>query len=525
MSDYNEYGKFTERKNDCIRNSKVAIKKFQDMSEEYEKISNRCQIERSWVKKELEEIIHLSEQETKQKSVETCDEAKKIISNIESDDSLTDEEKEKRKNEEYERLERELFYIEKFPKLSEKEQEQKLDEELLIIDKIELEEKNYMKQQIKYAINMRVLILDRYMQKGYDRKEIYEAIKILMKMELENKEVEKYIKETLYEKLKSKPELFQLYIAHSEKNSVLTESPVSSTPELENPIPTTESENSDSTLEHENPTPMPEPEMPTILENSPKKTWKTYISLALGIGTGAAVFFTCGTVGVSVLAIAGGITKRLISKRRKKLIQKRLNGELPIEDTEEPKTKIQEAMKKLKSYFKSEEFCRDVTWFLNGSIYTGLSLNVASSIYNFASQGNVLQGTDVSNSKTSSITATDQTKLSSPVDGIKIGENVGDYNVSVGHDTASWATNGNYTEKLISEYVNGNSIFKQFRIVNPDGSLGAMVDTKGISLTDFCNNYGVDPSQIAVDVASKDGVSQAWVSAVELLQKVGGKTL
>ena len=37
MSDYNEYGKFTERKNDCIRNSKVAIKKFQDMSEEYEK--------------------------------------------------------------------------------------------------------------------------------------------------------------------------------------------------------------------------------------------------------------------------------------------------------------------------------------------------------------------------------------------------------------------------------------------------------------------------------------------------------
>lgn len=168
---------------------------------------------------------------------------------------------------------------------------------------------------------------------------------------------------------------------------------------------------------------------------------------------------------------------------------------------------------------------RDATWFLNGSIYTGLGLNVASSIYNFASQGNVLKGTDVSNSKTSSITATDQPKLSSPVDGIKIGENVGDYNVSVGHDTASWATNGMHTENLISEYVNGNSIFKQFRIVNPDGSLGAMVDTKGVSLTDFCNNYGVDPSQIAVDVANKDGVSQAWVSAAELLQKVGGKTL
>ncbi len=353
MSDYNEYGKFTERKNDCIRNSKAAIKKFQDMSEEYEKIKDKWQIERSRIKKELEEIIHLSEEERKQKSVEICDKVERIISDIENDDSLTDEKKEKRKNEEFERLERELFYIEEFPKLSEKEQEQKLDDELLVIDKIEFEEKNYMKQQIKYAVNMRVLLLDRYMQKGYDRKEIYEAIKILMEMELENKDLEKYIKETLYEKLKSKPELFQLYVAHSEKNSGLTEPltpepepTVPSTPEPENPAPTPEPED-----------PITEPEIPTILENSPKKTWKTYVSLALGIGAGAAVFFTCGTVGVSVLAIAGGITKRLISKRRKKLIQKRLNGELPIEDTEEPKTRIQKAMQKLKSYFKSEEFC------------------------------------------------------------------------------------------------------------------------------------------------------------------------
>ena len=274
----------------------------------------------------------------------------------------------------------------------------------------------------------------------------------------------------------------------------------------------------------------PKPEQPTIEENAPKKTWKTYVSLAAGIGVGAAVFFTCGTVGVSVMAIAGGITKRLLAKRRRKLELQRLKGELPIEEVEEPLPGIKGKIQKLKNYFKSEEFCRDANWFLNGAIYTGLGLNIASSIYNLAS---AKFGAGVDTTPTPDTVTTDvQPKLdpttatnSDPMSGIKIGENVGDYNVSVGHDTASWATSGSHTENLISEYVNSGSIFKRFAVMNPDGTVGQMINTNGLSIADFCNQSGIDPSQIAVDVASKNGTSQAWVSVSELVKGVGGKSL
>lgn len=274
----------------------------------------------------------------------------------------------------------------------------------------------------------------------------------------------------------------------------------------------------------------PKPEQPTIEENAPKKTWKTYVSLAAGIGVGAAVFFTCGTVGVSVMAIAGGITKRLLAKRRRKLELQRLKGELPIEEVEEPLPGIKGKIQKLKNYFKSEEFCRDANWFLNGAIYTGLGLNIASSIYNLAS---AKFGAGVDTTPTPDTVTTDvQPKLDpttatnpDPMSGIKIGENVGDYNVSVGHDTASWATSGSHTENLISEYVNSGSIFKRFAVMNPDGTVGQMINTNGLSIADFCNQSGIDPSQIAVDVASKNGTSQAWVSVSELVKGVGGKSL
>lgn len=274
----------------------------------------------------------------------------------------------------------------------------------------------------------------------------------------------------------------------------------------------------------------PKPEQPIIEENAPKKTWKTYVSLAAGIGVGAAVFFTCGTVGVSVMAIAGGITKRLLAKRRRKLELQRLKGELPIEEVEEPLPGIKGKIQKLKNYFKSEEFCRDANWFLNGAIYTGLGLNIASSIYNLAS---AKFGAGVDTTPTPDTVTTDvQPKLDpttatnfDPMSGIKIGENVGDYNVSVGHDTASWATSGSHTENLISEYVNSGSIFKRFAVMNPDGTVGQMINTNGLSIADFCNQSGIDPSQIAVDVASKNGTSQAWVSVSELVKGVGGKSL
>ena len=61
--------------------------------------------------------------------------------------------------------------------------------------------------------------------------------------------------------------------------------------------------------------------------------------------------------------------------------------------------------------------------------------------------------------------------------------------------------------------------------MNSDGSIGQIINTNGLSLTDFCTQNGIDISQIAVDVARKDGASQAWISISELTKDIGGMSL
>ncbi len=99
---------------------------------------------------------------------------------------------------------------------------------------------------------------------------------------------------------------------------------------------------------------------------------------------------------------------------------------------------------------------------------------------------------------------------------IKIGEKIGDHNVSVGYDSASEAVESKNAEDLISDFVNGNSVFKRFAIVSDDGSVSNITNAEGLSLEEFCEKNNVDPSHVAIDVARKDGVSQAWVTASEL---------
>ncbi len=580
--DYSESGQFMERSNNIVKNSGKTLEKLSSMADEYNKIPMNLASKKAEIIREKENITSATIEERKAKMDNVYDAFEKEIEAIENNSSLTDEEKEQEKAKKQAELDEQIFLIEEYPNLSMKEQDAELDRELESIDKAIYEEQKLVKKKMAHVMTMQILLLGRYLKKGYQPKEIYEALKVLAEIKLDDKDLEKFMHNTFDETLLRNPELQRIYIAYSEKKAFDEEKDKNKKTEPEkNPVKTgvdaieellNEAEkkldgkaldkacdliskmpNGDDKndlqaraaeidkliREKDNDKDLggdgddldpPKPELPKIESNSPKKTWKTWVALAAGIGVGAAVFFTCGTVGVSVMAIAGGIAKRLIAKRRKKLEMQRLNGELPVESAEEPLPGIKGKIQKLKEYFKSEEFCRDATWFLNGAIYTGLGLNIASSIYNIASAH--LNPTDVQPTNPTPNPTPDLTPVNNPtpvntnpLDGIRIGDNVGGYNVSVGHDTASWATSGTHTESLISDYVNSGSIFKRFAVMNPDGSVGQIINTNGLSITDFCNQAGIDPSQIAVDVASKGGTSQAWVSTSELLKGVGGKTL
>ena len=113
----------------------------------------------------------------------------------------------------------------------------------------------------------------------------------------------------------------------------------------------------------------------------------------------------------------------------------------------------------------------------------------------------------------------------SQYDGIRIGEGVGDYNVSVGHISSDRAVMGLDTKPLLSQYVNKDSIFGRFASVNPDGSIGQVINTNGLSIEGFCATNGIDPSRVAVSVMDKAGTDQAWISASELVSGMGGPTL
>ena len=267
--------------------------------------------------------------------------------------------------------------------------------------------------------------------------------------------------------------------------------------------------------------------MPIVKGNKPKVTWKTVAATAIGIGIGAGVFFAAGPLGVGIMSLAGGIAKKFINKKRKELASmQRVGGSQEVEEIREPKTGIKGAFARFKNYLKSEEGLRDMSWMINAAIITGVGLSVGSAIHNAVNQATV---------PTEPI---GPEPLPEPVpepivqepdvlgfEDIKIGSEVDGFNVTTGHDTAGWAVNNVNPETLASQYVNGDSIFNRFAAINPDGTLGQVIDTQGLSLTEFCAQTGMDPSQIAVDVARADGASQAWISASELVSGIGGPTM
>lgn len=285
-----------------------------------------------------------------------------------------------------------------------------------------------------------------------------------------------------------------------------------------------------------------EPVIPNVKSNKPKITWKTILHVAAGIGIGAAVFFTAGPLGVGVMSLAGGLANKFLKQRRNEIA--RLNSlgiSTKINTVVEPRPGIKGLVDRVKNKFRTEEGLRDMSWMINSAIITGTSLTVASTV------NNLIQ---VRNTAVPSVESTPQTNTPSvepkvtpeptplkatpkPVveqsisqyDGIRIGEGVGDYNVSVGHISSDRAVMGLDTKPLLSQYVNKDSIFGRFASVNPDGSIGQVINTNGLSIEEFCATNGIDPSRVAVSVMDKAGTDQAWISASELVSGMGGPTL
>lgn len=285
-----------------------------------------------------------------------------------------------------------------------------------------------------------------------------------------------------------------------------------------------------------------EPVIPNVKSNKPKITWKTILHVAAGIGIGAAVFFTAGPLGVGIMSLAGGLANKFLKQRRNEIA--RLNSlgiSTKINTVVEPRPGIKGLVDRVKNKFRTEEGLRDMSWMINSAIITGTSLTVASTVNNLIQARNTAVPSVESTPQTNTPSvepkvAPEPTPLKatpkpvveqsiSQYDGIRIGEGVGDYNVSVGHISSDRAVMGLDTKPLLSQYVNKDSIFGRFASVNPDGSIGQVINTNGLSIEEFCATNGIDPSRVAVSVMDKAGTDQAWISASELVSGMGGPTL
>ena len=282
------------------------------------------------------------------------------------------------------------------------------------------------------------------------------------------------------------------------------------------------------------------PQIPNVKANKPKITWKTVLHVAAGIGIGAAVFFTTGPLGVGVMSLAGGLTNKFLKQRRNEIARlNKLGIKTKINTVVEPRLGLKGLVDRVKNRFRTEEGIRDVSWMINSAIITGTALTVASTVNNIIQARSAATPTSgTPNTPTSPeptvspeptpIKATPQQAVQQPVsqyDGIRIGDGVGKYNVSTGHISSDRAVMGIDSKSLLPEYVNENSIFGRFASVNPDGSIGQVINTHGLSIEEFCATNGIDPSRVAVSVMDKAGVDQAWISASELVSGMGGPTL
>ena len=249
------------------------------------------------------------------------------------------------------------------------------------------------------------------------------------------------------------------------------------------------------------------------IEKNPKLTWKTFAFIAGGFGLGALIGFTVPPLAAGAIGVGLQLTKGYVEDRAK---EKRLNGENEIASVELPDNKLKAGIEKFKNYIKSEEGLRDISYGLTSGML-GIAAGLLAKVFvgpNNAPTETITQNTQVNSSNLNNPQPVD----TNPYNDIRIGDNVGSHNVSVGHDSANWAVNNTNAENLIGKYVNSDSVFQRFAEMNPDGSIKQIINTNGMSISDL-QKMGVDPSRIAVDVG-KNGVSQAWVNITELTKDV-----
>lgn len=263
-------------------------------------------------------------------------------------------------------------------------------------------------------------------------------------------------------------------------------------------------------------------------------------ALVIGGAIGISVSLAFGHVGVMVMDLGIVLAKSKIKNQiiaNQELEIKRLKGEIEAENIEQPSNALLDKIKnsKVGQYFQSEEGLQALSWGLNAALIAGTATEIGKTIYN----------AKVAPKTTNSVTSTPKAEAAAPepqvttqpatptpeavtkaptpatpnYEGIKLGNQVGGYNVSHGYDTASYAVNNINRESLLSNIVTKDSIFKRFAILNQDGTVAQIINTPGTSLADLASQYGAE--NIAVDVANSSGVSQAWTTAADLISTVG----
>ena len=263
-------------------------------------------------------------------------------------------------------------------------------------------------------------------------------------------------------------------------------------------------------------------------------------ALVIGGAIGISVSLAFGHVGVMVMDLGIVLAKSKIKNQiiaNQELEIKRLKGEIEAENIEQPTNALLAKIKnsKVGQYFQSEEGLKALSWGLNAALIAGTATEIGKTIYN----------AKVAPKTTNSVTSTPKAEAAAPepqvttqpatptpeavtqaptpatpnYEGIKLGNQVGNYNVSHGYDTASYAVNNINRESLISNIVTKDSVFKRFAILNQDGTVAQIINTPGTSLADLASQYGAE--NIAVDVANSSGVSQAWTTAADLISTVG----
>ena len=263
-------------------------------------------------------------------------------------------------------------------------------------------------------------------------------------------------------------------------------------------------------------------------------------ALVIGGAIGISVSLAFGHVGVMVMDLGIVLAKSKIKNQiiaNQELEIKRLKGEIEAENIEQPSNALLDKIKnsKVGQYFQSEEGLQALSWGLNAALIAETATEIGKTIYN----------AKVAPKTTNSVTSTPKAEAAAPepqvttqpatptpeavtqaptpatpnYEGIKLGNQVGGYNVSHGYDTASYAVNNINRESLLSNIVTKDSVFKRFAILNQDGTVAQIINTPGTSLADLASQYGAE--NIAVDVANSSGVSQAWTTAADLINTVG----